>query len=60
MNTKKNKSGTKKNFSQQGVDKFPGEEEGKNEPVKPADLKGKKVDADPGRTRDKPVRQDVN
>jgi hypothetical protein len=43
------------NEKAQGVDKAPGEEKDRNEKVKPENLKGKKVDADPERESDKPV-----
>lgn len=39
----------------EGNDKAPGEEKGKGELVTMADLKGKKVDADPEKEPDKPV-----
>jgi len=39
----------------EGVDKAPGEEEGKGEKVTSTDLKGKKVDADPSKKADQPV-----
>jgi hypothetical protein len=41
------------NASQQAVDKAPGEERGKTEQVSTADLKGKKVDADPADEQEK-------
>lgn len=44
------------NEQQQGVDKVPGQEKGKKEKVTTNDLKGKKVDADPDRESDKPVK----
>ena len=39
----------------EGVDKAPGEEQGKAEKVTMKDLKGKKVDADPEKESDKPA-----
>ena len=45
----------KLNADWQGVDKAPGEEQGKKEKVTKKDLKGKKVDADPEKETDKPV-----
>lgn len=45
------------NEQQQAVDKAPGEERGKAEEVKSEDLKGKKVDADPGKSFEKPIQQ---
>jgi hypothetical protein len=44
-----------RNRNQQSVDKAPGEEKGKGEKVKPEDLKGKKVDADPSQQSDRPT-----
>lgn len=44
------------NQDKQGVDKAPGEEQGKAEPVTNEDLKGKKVDADPEQESGKPTR----
>jgi hypothetical protein len=44
------------NRDQQGVDKAPGEERGYGEKVTLRDLKGKKVDADPSKKSDRPVR----
>ena len=38
-----------RNRTQQAGDKAPGDERGKGEKVKPGDLKGKKIDADPSR-----------
>lgn len=49
-----NNEDIKRNQGQQGVDKAPGEEEGKGEPVSKSDLKGKKVDADPGKKEGRP------
>lgn len=43
------------NKDQQGVDKAPGEEQGKGEQVTNADLKGKKVDADLSDKKDQPL-----
>jgi hypothetical protein len=45
------------NQDKQGVDKAPGEEQNKGEQVTTADLKGKKVDADPTQESDKPADQ---
>ena len=45
------------NKEQQGVDKAPGEETGKEEQVKNEDLKGKKVDRDPSSEFEQPIRQ---
>lgn len=39
----------------QGVDKAPGEEVNRNEPVAMRDLKGKKSDGDPSKKEDQPV-----
>ncbi len=41
----------------QGNDKAPGEEAGRGEQVTNEDLKGKKVDADPGNKDDVPIDQ---
>jgi len=41
--------------NQQGVDKAPGEERGKQHKANPQDLKGKKVDADPSQESDRPA-----
>ena len=41
----------------EGVDKAPGEEQGKGEKVMNNDLKGKKVDADPSKKEDQPLQQ---
>lgn len=59
-NPKKNKApGTGKtepsNKDQQGVDKAPGEEQGKSEQVTKEDLKGKKIDADLSVKKDRPL-----
>ena len=43
------------NADLQGVDKAPGEEQGKAELVTNADLKGKKVDGDPSDKKDQPL-----
>ena len=43
------------NKDQQGVDKAPGEEQGKGEQVSNDDLKGKKVDRDPADPQDAPI-----
>jgi hypothetical protein len=43
------------NKSQQAADKSPGEERNKREKVSVKDMKGKKVDADPGRHNDQPA-----
>ena len=40
---------------QEGNDKAPGEDQGKQEKVTPEDLKRKKVDADPNEQEDKPL-----
>ena len=45
-----------RNAGRQGVDKAPGEEKDKAEKVTNADLKGKKVDADPEKESDQPVK----
>jgi hypothetical protein len=44
------------NGQMQGVDKAPGEDQGKEEKVTKEDLKGKKVDGDPSKESDKPSR----
>jgi hypothetical protein len=44
------------NSNWQGVDKAPGEEQGKKEKVTRDDLKGKKIDGDPSKESDKPLR----
>lgn len=41
----------------EGNDKAPGEEKGKGEKVTNDDLKGKKVDRDPEKYEDQPIRQ---
>jgi hypothetical protein len=43
-----------RNRDQQGVDKAPGEERNQGEKVKPEDLKGKKIDADPSQQSGRP------
>jgi hypothetical protein len=43
------------NSNLQGIDKAPGEEQGKKEKVTPTNLKGKKVDGDPEEETDKPL-----
>lgn len=62
MNTQKqqqqpDRNTPERNTDQQGVDKAPGEEKGKAEKVTSTDLKGKKVDADPSRESDQPVKK---
>lgn len=42
---------------EQAVDKSPGEKVGQGEQVSNDDLKGKKVDADPARLDEQPIRQ---
>ena len=44
-----------KNSANQGVDKAPGEERGKEDQVTQKDLKGKKVDGDPTQEQDRPA-----
>jgi hypothetical protein len=44
-----------RNRDQQGVDKAPEQEAGKDERVESKNLKGKKVDADPSQEADRPV-----
>jgi len=43
-----------RNRNKQAVDKAPGEERGKTKKVKPEDLKGKNVDADPSQESGRP------
>ena len=50
-------TGPGSNEDQEGVDKAPGEEQGKSEQVTNNDLKGKKVDGDPATKKDQPVKQ---
>jgi hypothetical protein len=45
------------NKNKQGVDKAPGEEQGKKEQVTDEDLKGKKVDRDITDPKDEPLKQ---
>jgi hypothetical protein len=45
------------NEDQQAVDKAPGEEVGHSEQVTKEDLKGKKVDRDPSKDEEQPIRQ---
>lgn len=45
------------NKDKQGVDKAPGEEQGKAEKVNPEDLKGKKTDRDFTRPEEGPLQQ---
>ncbi len=49
---------TASNSEKQANDKAPGEERGKAELVKPENLKGKSVDADPSTEEGKPVETD--
>lgn len=56
-NTNLNRAEDNLNKDQQGVDKAPGEESGRAEQVKTEDLKGKKVDADPEKSFEKPIQQ---
>jgi len=59
-NKKDEKNGQKQiNRDKQGVDKAPGEEQGKKEKVTMTDLKGKKVDGDPELESDQPVDQNA-
>ncbi|MBN8879995.1 MAG: hypothetical protein J0I32_20790 [Sphingobacteriales bacterium] len=44
------------NIHKQDIDKTPGEERNKEEKVTLPDLKGKKVDADPEKKRDQPLK----
>ncbi|HEX2845107.1 MAG TPA: hypothetical protein VHN59_01065 [Chitinophagaceae bacterium] len=44
------------NANRQDMDKAPGEERGKEEKVTTHDLKGKKVDADPEKKPDQPLK----
>lgn len=44
------------NAGKQDTDKAPGGEHGKAEKVTTRDLKGKKVDADPAKKQDQPVK----
>ncbi|MGN6292904.1 MAG: hypothetical protein ACTHMV_09195 [Chitinophagaceae bacterium] len=44
------------NANKQDIDKAAGEERGKEEKVTTRDLKGKKVDADPEKKRDQPLK----
>jgi hypothetical protein len=46
-----------RNTNWQGVDKAPGKEKEKKDNVTMTDLKGKKVDADPEKESDQPVKQ---
>ncbi|MET0391534.1 MAG: hypothetical protein ABW019_00280 [Chitinophagaceae bacterium] len=55
--TTEERDAVRQNSGQQGVDKAPGEERGKAEKVTTADLKGKKVDADPSKESGQPVSQ---
>lgn len=45
------------NADRQGIDQMPDKEKGKKEKVTPDDLKGKKVDADPEKESDKPLKK---
>lgn len=45
----------KANLQKEDNDKAPGEEKNKGEKVKPIDLKGKKLDADPNDPKDSPI-----
>ena len=45
-----------RNSDQQGVDKAPGEERGKQHKTSRENLKGKKVDADPSQESDRPAK----
>lgn len=53
---KQEKEDLELNSGLQGNDKAPGEETGKGEKVTTRDLKGKKVDADPAKKDDQPVK----
>jgi hypothetical protein len=57
MKNNKKQADYDRNTNWQGVDKAPGEEKGKKEKVTMTDLKGKKVDADPEKESDQPVKQ---
>jgi hypothetical protein len=57
---KKELTDAKLNASWEGVDKAPGEEEGIKEKVTMTDLKGKKVDGDPEKESDQPVKQQID
>ena len=47
------------NADKQDMDKAPGEERGKKEKLTSTDLKGKKVDGDPEKESDQPVKNDA-
>lgn len=53
---KQDKNHKPDNANKQDIDKAPGEERGKAEKVTTRDLKGKKVDADPEKKEDQPVK----
>ena len=55
--SKSQPSGPGSNQDQEGVYKEPGEEQGRAEQVTIADLKGKKVDGDPEKSTDQPVKK---
>ena len=55
MQDKNQQSDRDLNKGQEGNDKFPGEEQGKGEPVTTSDLKGKKVDRDITKREDDPL-----
>lgn len=46
----------KENQNRQGIDKAPGEEQGKGDKVTSKNLKGKQVDADPSEEEGKPLK----
>jgi hypothetical protein len=59
MDTKnKNENQSSANEDRQGVDKMPEQEKDKKEKVTPEDLKGKKVDADPEKQSDRPLKRE--
>jgi hypothetical protein len=60
MKNKKKQQSYERNINWQGVDKSPGEEKEKKEKVTMTDLKGKKVDADPEKESDQPIKQKEN
>jgi hypothetical protein len=57
MNNKQKQSNYERNTNWQGVDKAPGDEKEKKDKLTMTDLKGKKVDADPEKESDQPVKQ---
>jgi len=57
MEKKNKKQFEPSNKDLEGVDKAPGEEQGKGEKVTTNDLKGKKVDGDPSKPSDQPLKE---